>query len=43
MDIYTLNTHTVISRSGCELTAEALVLNGYLGGTPQKPSLAVSL
>ncbi|KAG6865109.1 hypothetical protein C0993_008272 [Termitomyces sp. T159_Od127] len=43
VDIYTLNTSTTIHRTEDSLTATALVLQGYLGTTPEQPTLALSL
>ncbi|TFY68930.1 hypothetical protein EVJ58_g720 [Rhodofomes roseus] len=44
LDIYTLQLNTVIQRpSTSESDATALVLAGYLGTSPVKPTLAVSL
>jgi hypothetical protein len=44
VDIHTLEKEVVIQRSPqCKWIAEALVLNGYLGASPENPSLAISL
>ncbi|KAG2158621.1 uncharacterized protein EDB93DRAFT_1245848 [Suillus bovinus] len=44
IDIYTLSNTTHIQRNASVKTAsEALVLNGYIGATPQSPSIAISL
>jgi hypothetical protein len=43
IDIYTLSTQALIKRNvDCDSVSKALVLNGYLGTTPQNPSTAVS-
>ncbi|OJT11359.1 hypothetical protein TRAPUB_12122 [Trametes pubescens] len=44
LDFHTLaRTATVPTPSDCETHAEALVLSGYLGTVPLRPSLAISL
>jgi hypothetical protein len=42
-DIHTLATSTNISRSASTTITEALVLNGYLGTSPERPTLAISM
>jgi hypothetical protein len=43
VDIYTLNEQALILRDhDCQSIAEALARNGYLGSTPETPSVAVS-
>ncbi|EIW74685.1 hypothetical protein CONPUDRAFT_159976 [Coniophora puteana RWD-64-598 SS2] len=43
VDIYTLSSIAHVPRLGTERTAEALVSAGYLGATPEKPTIAFSL
>jgi hypothetical protein len=44
IDIHTLSTQALILRSvHCTSISEALVLNGYLGTSPESPTTAVSL
>ena len=43
LDFYTLKTAIHVPRMSSQSPAEALVLHGYLGATPDNPSLAVSL
>ncbi|KAG1781486.1 hypothetical protein EV702DRAFT_1041995 [Suillus placidus] len=44
IDLYTLSNTTRIQRNAnVKTVSEALVLNGYIGATPQSPSIAISL
>jgi hypothetical protein len=44
IDLYTLSSETHIQRNtDVKTVSEALVLNGYIGATPQSPSIAISL
>jgi hypothetical protein len=44
LDVYSMQTAAMISRDiDSKSAAEAIVLNGYLGTTPENPQLAVSL
>jgi len=43
LDIFTLAKSALIKRTADQTTAEALCLNGYIGSTPEHPTLALSL
>ena len=43
IDFYSLESTLHVPRASSESPAEALIRNGYLGATPDNPSIAVSL
>lgn len=43
VDIFSLQSSSVITRSEHDKTAPSLVKNGFLGNSPESPSMAISI